>query len=88
MPPVLMAQPDGPRVRQLREELRWTQERLARKIRCTRQAVSKVEAGKPASETLMRLFARALKTDFAEITLSDEDQQDEAREKANAALAH
>jgi transcriptional regulator with XRE-family HTH domain len=70
MPPVLMAQPNGPRIRELREGLEWTQERLARKIRRTRAAISKIESGKPASVTIMRQCARALRTDLAEITIS------------------
>jgi DNA-binding XRE family transcriptional regulator len=85
MPPVLMAQPNGPRVRELREELEWTQDILARKVRCTRQAVSKVEAGKPASKTLMRLFARALRTELSEITLPLEGRQQASREPLQAA---
>jgi transcriptional regulator with XRE-family HTH domain len=62
-----MTRPNGRRVRELREGLGWTQERLARKIRRTRQAVSKAEAGKPVSETLMTQVARALKVEFSEI---------------------
>jgi transcriptional regulator with XRE-family HTH domain len=83
-----MTQPNGPRVRELREGLGWTQERLARKIRRTRQAISKAEAGKPVSETLMTQVAGALKVEFseiAEISMPGDAEPEVPREPLRAA---
>lgn len=80
MPLVVMARPNGPRVRELRDGLGWSQGQLGRRIGRTRQAVSKVELCKPVSETLMRQIASALNTDLAEITLPDEGCQKEPAE--------
>ena len=84
MPPVHMTRPNGPRVRELREGLGWTQERLARKIHRTRQAVSKAETDKPVSVTLMQQIAKALKVNPAEVLMPAEDEQDEPQPLAAA----
>lgn len=80
-----MALPNGPRVRELRDGLRWSQEQLARKTGRTRQAISKVENGKPVSETLMLQLAKAFRVDLAVITLPDEAQQEQAADEPDEA---
>lgn len=85
MPLTPMVRPNGPLVRELRQGNGWTQQKLARRIRRTHPIISRIENGGPVSKALMEQVARALKVPLSEITIPDEDQQDEAREKADAA---
>lgn len=78
MPPVPTVRPDGPRVRELRDQLGLTKTQLARKVKRSRQTVWSVEAGNVTGRHTMRRFARAFRVDLAEITLPDEPQQEDA----------
>jgi transcriptional regulator with XRE-family HTH domain len=72
MPPMFMARPNGPRIRELRVARRWTQRQLARQIKRTHQVISKAESGEPVSLTLLRQIAGTLDVDLAEIEIVGE----------------
>lgn len=64
-----MAKPNGPLVRELRERNRWTQQKLARRIRRSHPVISLIENGGSVSETLLSQVAKALGVELADITL-------------------
>jgi transcriptional regulator with XRE-family HTH domain len=75
MPLTPMARPNGPRVRELRQDAGWSQVELARRIRRTHGIISRIERSAPVSGALMLQVARAFRIDLGEITLPDEQQE-------------
>jgi transcriptional regulator with XRE-family HTH domain len=66
---MFMAQPNGPRIRELRRDRRWTQRQLARQIKRTHQVISKAESGEPVSLTLLSQIAGILNVDLTEVEI-------------------
>lgn len=52
--------PDGPKIRSLRVERKWSQEFLAEKARCSKRSVENAESGKRVKEFILAAIAGAL----------------------------
>lgn len=70
-----LVQPNGSRIRELREGKDLTQEELAQRIFRSRYTVWKAENGRLVSKAVMGQIARALQTSFADVTLPAESKQ-------------